>query len=180
MRARTFLARWGDAFTRSERDDLAHDAALVACSRWPAQRDPERFPALVRTISRRLRCRALMQHLRTPVQSLDADPDLFEQLIAEPRTSRTLRVAGRVVPLQWCLRQLPAVLGRLDPLNARILRNYYEGFSCGELAERYSLSEEGVKVRLYRSRARIRREFEGRVRAADEPRFLGSVREGER
>lgn len=51
---------------------------------------------------------------------------------------------------------LPGILGRLRPLNARLLMNYYEGFSCCELAERHGLSLESVRVRIHRSRQRVR------------------------
>ncbi len=54
----------------------------------------------------------------------------------------------------------------LTALNEQLTRSYYEGFSCAELAERFGLEEDCVKVRLYRCRRKLRKEFEGRVRRA--------------
>lgn len=162
--ARRFLGRFNDAFTRSRADDLAQDAAFEAWSRRATLRRLDRWDAFVRTVSRRRRCRAIEEHLRVRVDSLDADPELHEQLIVDEPEQVCASIAERAVPVEWCLSQMRGVLGRLDPLNECIVRSYYEGFSCGELAERYGMPEERVKVRLHRSRQRIRREFEVRVR----------------
>jgi len=161
--SRTFLRRYRDALTRSLVDDLAQEAALEAWSRRSSLRRLDRWGAFVRTVSRRRRCRAVERHLRVCFDSLDAAAGPNERAAAELEP-RLTHIAERAVPTDWCLAELPGVLQRLDPLNACIIRSYYEGFSCVELGERYGLSEQNVKVRLHRSRQRIRREFE--VRAA--------------
>jgi len=40
---------------------------------------------------------------------------------------------------------------------------FYEGFSCGELSERYEIPEPAVKARLHRCRRRIREVLERRI-----------------
>lgn len=165
--AQTFLDRFGDRFTRSVADELAQEAAFEAWSRRTTLRRTECWEAFVRTVSRRRRFRELARYLRVPRQSLDVDRELREQLIAEEPVPVCIRVAGRRVPVPWCAGELDGVLRRLGSLNACIVRSFYEGFSCGELAQRYGLPETCIKVRLHRSRERIRREFERRVRQAD-------------
>jgi RNA polymerase sigma-70 factor (ECF subfamily) len=161
--ARHFLDRWQDPFTRSSADDFAQEAALQAWSRRATLREPTKWGAFVRTIARRCRYRAMIRDARLSVLSLDAEVEDAEELSVPEPSVPELRVAGRRVPLRRCVDELDRVLPRLGPLNEGIVRNYYEGFSCGELAERYGLPEETVKVRLHRSRGRIRRAFEGRV-----------------
>ena len=102
--------------------------------------------------------------MRARVESLDADGALHEQLVSAAPEEVCAQIAERSMSLDWCLAELPSVLRRLDPLSACLVQSYYEGFSCGELAERYGIPEERVKVRLHRSRQRIRREYEVRVR----------------
>ena len=161
--ARHFLSRWRDSFTRAAADDIAQDAVIEAWGRRHTVVRPERWGAFVRTVSRRQRYRALIDRVRHPVISLDAEPNLMHDLVmAEPGAPR-VRIRGVWVSLEWCVEQLGCALKQLGSLNERIVRSYYEGFSCGELAERYSLPVESVKVRLHRSRNRIRKQFEGRV-----------------
>jgi RNA polymerase sigma factor (sigma-70 family) len=157
------LTRWQDRFTASWADDLAQEAAIEAWRRRDTLRRPEKWSSFVRTIARRRRSRAVMVESRLPLRSLDSEIEQVDQLPAPSRPPERVAVGGRQVPLSWCLDELDALLPRLGALNERIVRSYYEGFSCSELAERYRLPEESVKVRLYRSRRRIRREFEGRV-----------------
>ena len=164
--AERFLSRWRDAFTSSGADDLAQEAVLAVLRRRDTVRRPDRFAAFVRTVSRRCRSRALARHLRLQMASLDADLDLAEQLVVDRPRRATLNVAGRRVPMDWCLRALDEVLAGLGPVNSRIVLSFYEGFSMVELAQRYALSEDSLKVRLYRCRQRVRRELEDRVESA--------------
>ncbi len=161
--ARHFLSRWRDAFTSSAADDLAQETTLEVLRRRHTIRQAERFEAFVRTIARRYRARALVTHLRVQMTSLDAEGDLHEQLVDEPQLPAQLRIAGRCLPVQWCLRELANALCRLDPVNSHMLLSFDEGFSMGELAERFQLTEDVVKVRLHRSRERVRCEIEDRV-----------------
>src|SRR5436190_12796515 len=57
-----FLGRWRDTFTRNARADLAQEAAWATWLTAPTIRDPRCLPAMARTISRRLRGRALKRH----------------------------------------------------------------------------------------------------------------------
>lgn len=161
--ASSFLRRWCDDVTRREREDLAQDAAVAAWLRNPRQRDPTRLPALVRTISRRLRNRALELARRGAVV---ADGGLADWPEAECEGGGCLRVGGRLVPVEWLLGRLPDCIGVLSPLNRRLLLGFYEGFSCSELSERFGLGREAVKVRLHRSRAVLRRRLEAEACAA--------------
>ncbi len=173
--AHDFLGRWQDCFTRSSADDIAQDAVIEAWRRRPTMHRPERWDAFVRTLVRRYRCRALLRDRRLRSDSLDENTGLAEQVVARAPCPASVDIGGRIVAVSWCVEQLPSVLSRLGPLNECIVRSYYEGFSCSEIAARYCVPEDYVKVRLYRCRARIRREFEGRVRTArlaGEPCFL--------
>jgi len=165
--ARRFLSRWSDGFTRSVRDDLVQEAA---CEAWRCRkhlRDPDRFSAFVRTISRRLRYRALRRgDKRRAFCSLQDDLSLVEPRVSHDSRPEQMLVGGKLCETSWLLGQLDAALGILSPLNGQLTRGYYEGFSCAELAVRYGLEEESVKVRLYRCRRKIRNEIEGRARRA--------------
>ena len=77
-------------------------------------------------------------------------------------------VGGQPIARESCVAELDWVLRQIGSLNGRIVLGYYQGFSCGELAQRYRLPEKAVKVRLHRSRHRIRKVFEGHFRASDE------------
>ncbi len=59
--------------------------------------------------------------------------------------------------------ELGVVTEQLSHLNRSILFGFYEGFTCAELGARYCMSTDRVKVRLYRSRRKVREFFEGRL-----------------
>ena len=163
-----FLGRWSDGFTRSFRHELAHESAIVAWDRQHTLRDPHKFAAFVRTIARRLRSQAARRSLRRDEVSIHAEDHLWEQL-AEQRAERVLLpVRGRQVDREVLLRHLDGALEMLTRLNRRLLLSYYEGFSCAELAARFGLTEDTVKVRVHRARSRLRRVFEQRVRSLNE------------
>jgi len=164
--ARRFLSRWSDGFTRSLRDDLVQEAA---CEAWRCRsllRDPERFSSFVRTISRRLRYKALRGDSRRSFASLQDNLDEVEERLVGGKSEQVLRVGSQSCETRWLLGQLDGAMQTLSALNGQLTRSYYEGFSCAELAERYGLEEESVKVRLYRCRRKLRKEFEGRARRA--------------
>lgn len=160
--ANQFLGRYGDVFTKNDRDDLAQEAALAALQQAPGVRDRERFPALVRTISRRMRGRSIHTALRR-VPPGGAMCELFEP---DPAAPPALLVCGSAVPLPWLTARLDAALGSVTALNRALLLGYHEGFCCAELAARYRLTEQSVKVRLHRARRRVRQRIEAEVRAA--------------
>ena len=153
--ANSFLARWEDAFTASNRDELSQDAVVLAWLRWPTLRDKSRFHAFVRTIARRRRAAALDKHSKLPRVSFDAHPGLTEEVVAPTPDTQELQVAGEWVAQDELLGALPRALSVLTRLNATLLMSYYEGFTCGELAERHGLSAENVKVRIHRARRRV-------------------------
>ena len=173
--AHEFLGRWRDCATRSSTDDIVQDAVIEAWRRRATLQQPERWDAFVRTLTRRYRCREMIRSRRQSCESLDLCAETGDQFAAPLPAASALNVGGHRVSASWCLEQLPSVLCRLDALNEAIVRSFYEGFSCSEIAARYGVPEDTVKVRLYRCRARIRREFESRVRTArlaGEPCFL--------
>jgi RNA polymerase sigma factor (sigma-70 family) len=162
--AHRLLRRWDDQFTRTARDDLAQDAAL-ACWRFVRdRRDGPPLCSIMRTISRRMRSRAL--HVARRGGQIVADSDLLGWADPAECPHPTLRVGGALVPRDWLLPRLVGLLSRLRATNRRIVLAYYEGFSCAELGERFGLSEEAVKVRLHRSRIVLRKRLEAMTRAA--------------
>ena len=94
--------------------------------------------------------------------SIDRDDSVSEQLTAS-QDCVPLRVRNTWVERDVLLGQLDRLLTGLTRLNRRILVSYYEGFSCAELAVRYRMPEESVKVRIHRARHKLRQLFERRV-----------------
>ena len=166
VESRLFLERWGDPVTRRERDDLVQETAWATYCQATNVRDQSRIPAMVRTISRRLRHRALCRAARRAVV-LGGSYRPVQQLHPWEDTGPYLLVSGRPIPVSRLLGMLEAVMWCLPPLNRRLLLAFYEGFSCRELADRFVLTEEGVKMRLHRSRRRLRKAFEVTIRVAD-------------
>ena len=158
-----FLSRWRDQVTVESREDMAQQAAVIAWQQHGSMRDPARLSALVRTVCRRLRYRTIVGRRRRLVVSLDAENELARRIPDDSGEGVEFEVAGNMVSRSWMLGQLGHVLGYQSPLNRAILMAYYQGFSCSELADRYQMPKECVKVRLYRSRRRVRREFEARI-----------------
>ncbi len=158
-----FLGRWNDGFTRSARDELAHEAAILALDRRHTLRDARKFPSFVRTIARRMRSYAARTTMRRGEMSIDRDDSVSEQLTASQQNGVPLRVRNTWVARDILLGQLDRLLNGLTRLNRRILVSYYEGFSCAELAVRYRMPEESVKVRIHRARHKLRQLFERRV-----------------
>jgi RNA polymerase sigma factor (sigma-70 family) len=163
--SRSYLRRWSDPLTRAARDDLAQETAVAAMRQLVRQRDRGAFSAAVRTIARRLRSRVLRAEDR-PLQGV-AEGDLGEWPAPVLPPAPQLLVAGRLVPQPWLLLRLDRVLTTISRTNRLLLLGFYEGFSCSELAERFGLSADAVKVRLHRCRQRLRRRLESAVRAAD-------------
>lgn len=154
--ATSFLARWQDCFTNANREELGQDAVVLALTRWSTLRDKGRFHAFVRTIARRRRATALGSRTKLPTVSIDANWHLADQIVAKMPEEEEFRIAGDWVPRAELIDALPSALERLTRLNAALLMGYYEGFTCGELAGRYELTPENVKVRIHRARRRVR------------------------
>ncbi len=160
--ARRFLYRWRDPRTASLADDLAQQATFLALRSLDTLHDPTRLAALVRTIVRRIRHRALLRAHTREVLATDLDGGLPEPLTRRPEAG-AVHVRGRWIERERILPMLEFALSRLPPLNARLLREYYGGESCRALAARHRLTLDTVKVRLHRSRRRVREMLEHQV-----------------
>lgn len=158
--AARFLRRWLDAPTVNEAEDLAQLTTLDVLAHLDRLQDVRRMPGFVRTIARRRRHRTLFRERRgRDVNQGSGCPDV--------PTRRAdivmLRVGSRWVERDSLLPWLDEALSRLSPLNSVLLREFYGGTSCRELAVRHRLSPDTVKVRLHRSRERVRVTLERRV-----------------
>jgi len=161
-----YVGRWVDPSTRRARDDIAQEAT-VAFWRYARMHPTRSVRAVVQSISRRARIRALRTAARAGLLVAEGEP----WAIGVPQGGDAgdepcLRVDGALVPRERLLPMLRDQLRRLGPTNRRIVLAYYEGFSCAELGERLGLSEDSVKVRLHRSRGILRRRLERMARAA--------------
>jgi DNA-directed RNA polymerase specialized sigma24 family protein len=158
--AEEFLNRWDDGFTTTNRDDIGLQSAILAVERWDSLREKSRFPSFVRTIVRRRRASLVRENVRRKSKGHEVDCgncDEFEQ----PRSEqRWYFVAGAWICQSEMIHTLPDVLEHLSQLNVRILLGFYEGFSCAELAARFDLTIDSVKIRVHRSRRRVRGIFE--------------------
>lgn len=154
--AETFLGRWDDGFTRSNRDEISQEAVLESLSRWDELRDKRKFHGYVRTIARRQRAMALREHFRHRMLSIDSDWRLREMPAEPSDEERRYRMADGVVSRGQLSHALPAAIGKLKQLNANLLMGYYEGFTLVELAARYELTLCNVKMRVHRARRRVK------------------------
>ncbi|MBM4060943.1 MAG: sigma-70 family RNA polymerase sigma factor [Planctomycetes bacterium] len=159
--AQGFLRRFEDPLTRNERDDLVQETAWTAWRWVGTAREPARFAAAVRTIARRHRYRLLVREHRRRLRQAHL---LQVRSEGPPQFS----VLGRCVSSAWLLGCLRWVLGGLRELDRALLLGIHEGFCCAELAARFHRTEQSVKVRIHRARARVRREIELAVLTADD------------
>ncbi|MDP6929854.1 MAG: sigma-70 family RNA polymerase sigma factor [Planctomycetota bacterium] len=159
-----FLARWADTRTRNACEDIAQEAVIEAWSRRESLRRPDRFGSVVRTIARRRRWRVLQDSLDRRVESHDAEAVLESIPAASITRQESIEICGHRQPTEWLLAELDGAIGELPGLSQSLVRSYYEGFSCVELAERYSLPQTSVKVRIHRIRKRLHEKVTARVR----------------
>lgn len=164
--ARRFLLRWPDHFTRNAIDDIAQETAVEVWRCRDRLHGLERFEAFVRTVCRHMRCRMMRRQRHDRLVSLEDCPDLDWILAETVPSHERIVVAGRRIRTAWLAEQVEEVLARVPPVNRCLVREFYRGSSCLELAERYQLAPGSVKVRLFRSRRRIRKEFVGRAKRA--------------
>ena len=161
--AQGFLRRFGDDWTRSHREDLVQETAIAAWKWSEGVHDPARFWAAVRTIARRVRCRALTDahRDRAAKQALKtARGDAREE------SERYYVIGDRRVPSHRVRPCMQRALDRLRPLDRQLLLGFHEGFCCAELSVRCARSEQCVKTRIHRARRRVQMEVEACVRAA--------------
>ena len=158
--AKRFLAQRKDALTASLCEDLAQESAIATCYRRRELRRPERLSSYVRTVTRRLRARTLDRRRGREW------PDVQEvRDVVDTRVPEMFRIEDQWFEREEVFRALDRELDSIGGLNAVLVRGFYEGFSIRELAVRYELTEAVVKVRLHRSRQRIRRGLLRRLRA---------------
>ena len=159
--ARRFAGHWADAFTVNIVDDLAQQTTIETLVRYHQMLDRACLPGFIRTIARRLRFRELAQaRRRNQVLQTRAELLAFRDRSAAPRA---LRVRSRWIDRDVLLCWLDEALARLAPLNAQLLREFYGGATCRDLAARHRMAPDTVKVRLYRSRERVRLTLERRA-----------------
>lgn len=158
--ATRFLVRWTDPMTLNLADDIAQLTALDALRRQRTLHDRRCLPGFVRTIARRMRFKTLQrEHGR-----VDRDKNPCPDLLPERHGERVrLRVRARWIARDQLLPWLADALDGLPALNSRLLREFYGGSSCRDLAVRHRLSMDTVKVRLHRSRERVRANIERRA-----------------
>lgn len=158
--AARFLQRWTDPTTVNLIDDLAQVAALDTLAHCGRLHDQRCLPSFVRTVARRVRFKALRRE-RSRCEA--ASEPCGSDVAARAHDVVKLRVCARWVERDHLLPWLDDALDRLPPLNSVLLREYYGGSSCRDLAVRYRLTPDTVKVRLHRSRERVRATLERRV-----------------
>lgn len=155
-----FLARWSDTPTVNLVEDLAQLSTLDTLIRLPHLHNARCLPGFVRTVARRRRYRTLVrERRRREAAALSGEFDIP----ARRREAVMLRVCSRWIDRDLLLPWLDDALARLTPLNSQLLREFYGGKNCRELAVRHRLSPDTVKVRLHRSRQRVRVTIERRA-----------------
>lgn len=158
--AARFLARWSDPMTVNLVDDIAQLATLDTLSCHRSLHDRRCLPGFVRTIARRLRFKAL----RRERNRCDADRNPNPHELPDRAGEQVrLRVCSRWIARDQLLPWLDEALAHLPALNSRLLREFYDGSSCHDLAVRHRLTMDTVKVRLHRSRERLRATLERRA-----------------
>lgn len=160
-----WLRRCRDDWTQRNLDDLTQDTAIAAW-RWGSRmRHRERLWAAVQTIARRMRSRGRRRQQRSVVVCAQ---DAVDAAVCEAREAAppTFAVAGRALAAESLRPWLRAALGGLSPLDQQLLRAFYDGVGCAELAARHSRTESCVKTRLHRARRRVQHHVEACVRAA--------------
>lgn len=163
--AREWLRRARDPWTERNLDDLTQETAIAAW-RWGAgMRHRERLWAAVRTIALRMRSRGRRRHARCIELPSQAAVDAAVWQVREEAEPQ-FAVGGRVLASSALQPWLRRALRALPPLDRQLLRAYYEGAGCAELAARHSRTEACVKTRIHRARRRVRHLVEECARAA--------------
>ncbi|MBM3973148.1 MAG: sigma-70 family RNA polymerase sigma factor [Planctomycetes bacterium] len=160
-----WLRRCRDDWTQRNLDDLTQEAAIAAW-RWGSRmRHRERLWAAVQTIARRLRSRSRRRQERSVVVCAQAAVDAA---VCEARADAPplFAVADRALAAEALRPWLRTALRALSPLDQQLLRAFYDGVGCAELAVRHSRTESCVKTRLHRARRRVQHHVEACARAA--------------
>jgi RNA polymerase sigma-70 factor (ECF subfamily) len=129
--------------------DLAQDVALRAWDRLPTLKDPRTFTAWVRRIA----ANAARDHLRR--MAVRREDELDTAIHVEADDDPHVR-AERVAEMRLML----TVLDSEDPEVVDLLVAKADGESIASMAERLSLSEGALKMRLMRVRKRLRKRLE--------------------
>ncbi|MGE0143411.1 MAG: RNA polymerase sigma factor [Planctomycetota bacterium] len=169
--AQRWLRLRPDSFTRSQREDLEQETALAVWTVREKLGMADRPHAYGTTIARHVRFHGLRRYHSQRTVSLDEE-DFDSEAIPHPVREAHVRIDCGWVDRDWLLRALDRALVSLDPINRRLLEEHYSGTNCRDLGERFGLSVECVKQRLFRSRARLRDQIVAGARCAgylDEP-----------
>jgi RNA polymerase sigma-70 factor (ECF subfamily) len=129
--------------------DLAQDVALRAWNRLPDLKDPRTFTAWVRRIA----ANAARDHLRR--MAVRKEDELDTAIHVEADDDPHVR-AERLAEVRLML----TVLDSEDSEVVELLVAKADGESIASMAERLSLSEAAVKMRLMRVRKRLRKKLE--------------------
>lgn len=156
-----FLDLFGDPFSRNARDDFAQEAVIELWQRRRSIRDPERTGRYVRTVVRRIRCRALERHKWRRWSEIDS----VGEVVPAPSTRPQVLIDREWFDRDRVFAALEESIDGLGRQNAQILRAFYAGATCVELAERFGVSVDVIKCRLHRGRACIRKSLVDRLRA---------------
>jgi len=122
--------------------DLAQDSFVSAYRALGQLREPERFPAWLRTIADNI-CKAALRRRQSPEESLE---------------EKALPAAGDVAEEVSVRLAVQAALRSLPEDNRLVVSLFYvNGYTCDEIGEFLSVPASTVKGRLRAGRARLRR-----------------------
>lgn len=125
--------------------DLAQDTALRAWQRLGSLRNPDSFSAWLRQIAANAARDQLRRMAIRREDDLEAAADLKSD--ADPLAEAERRSE---------MRQMMAALSMEDEDNLTLLRDRASGASTREMAGRVGISEDALKMRLARTRKRLR------------------------
>jgi DNA-directed RNA polymerase specialized sigma24 family protein len=162
-RVRVALQGFRDGFTRDACDDLTQDVSLALWQFGRRHAAPEPIYAALPRILQRTRWAAIRRSNRHATLVAERYEDEFG---AWPELESCMRIDGLLVPVDWLLDQLQQEVLELSDPSRSVLLSFYGGQSCKQIAERLGSSIDSVKVRIYRTRMRLKRNLEVRARAA--------------
>jgi RNA polymerase sigma-70 factor (ECF subfamily) len=148
-RLRPFIAR---RISPAEIDDVMQDVFVRMQRGLPTLRDEERFTSWLFQIARS----SIAEHMRTRARHPLPDSDRMEEPVAEVENDGDDRTAAR--SLSSCLSMFVARLA--SPYREAVTLVELEGLTAREAAEMVGISASGMKSRVQRGRAQLRRMFD--------------------
>lgn len=162
-RVHDVLRGFRDGFTRDARDDLTQEASLAMWRFSARHRQDGPIYAAMPIIVNRTRWAAIRRSARRATYVAER-PSL--PYPSWPERDDCFRVGGKLVPVEWLVRQLRDELPLLRERSRAVLLAFYEGESCDAIAARFGSSADAVRARICRARAQLKRSLEERARAA--------------